>query len=287
MDNTINNTDTNINNIFSDEIFTYNITEEKDKFVDNFNTQIQKVKSDFYVKNVDEMNNFIKIVEDRKQYLEDQLNNPLNIPGGMPVQIPPLWYDNNNLQNNVTSLKTNFNELIDPAINTKLAESNIVQANLFKLKDVLQLPSIPSFEQLSNLVDFPAEYDFNQLKSMLSAPNLEIPNIDSIKSLLNISTELNIPSLNASIPAISNLTSGLNFNRIVSSTVKSVMTVFPEETPWEQVVKIQSQASVSALFKELSNMTFYIEPGEIKVTTAGSAATQKGVNTNKIKIKLK
>lgn len=282
---TTNNNTNNNTNIFTDEIFTYNITEEKDKFVDQFNQNFQGIKSDFYVKNVDEMNNFIKIVEDRKLYLETIQQT--TIPGMPMVPVPPLWYDSIAVQSKTETLKTSFTELIDPVINTKLAESNIVQANLFKLKDTLQLPSVPTFDQLSNLVDFPANYDFNQLKSMLSLPNLEVPNLESIKSMLNINTELNIPSLNASIPAISNLTSGLNFNRIVNSTVQSVMTVFPEETPWAQVVKVQSQASVSALFKELAAMTFYIEPGEVKVTTAGSAATQKGVNTNRIKVKLK
>lgn len=88
-------------------------------------------------------------------------------------------------------------------------------------------------------------------------------------------------------PVSKNKLNGIDFKRMSAKIADSFKRDYAENVDWNLVIENQAKEITNAIFEELSKMTFYIEIGEIQVLTNGSPSTQQGMNTNRIKIKLK
>jgi hypothetical protein len=187
--------------------------------------------------------------------------------------------------------------------NTKLQATNIVDSNLTKVKDLLSqsgveqntLDAIKSVEDLANNISLPDNFNVDSLKDLMKTPNLNIPSLESLSQQLNI-PNFNIDTVSSAVSSLFSMSiggliqggmSGINFNRMSKALAKDMLKEFPEGTDWPSMVEFNAKAITKAVMTELSKMTFYIEPGEIKVLTNGSPSTHQGQNVNRIKIKLK
>lgn len=265
---------------------TYDVEYEKTSFLLNMNSEIRQfnIPSEININNISELNGL-------KSLLDNHIVNPL-ITGSVIS-----WMNNPGLKNFVNNKVVDFDKIVNPEINNILASQLNINENLDKIKTLLNLDFIPSLDQLTNIFNLPENFDINNLMGLLQVPNLELPSIDSLASMLSLPKlditlpnlpNLSIPNLpSIKLPTLSSATSGLNSNRMIETMSKAQLMDFPETTPWKDVIKYQTANITKAVFDELSKMTLYIEPGEIKVLTNGSPSTHQGKNINRIKIKLK
>lgn len=264
----------------------YDLEYEKTKFLLDVNSKLKSlnVPSDISINNISEFNSFNTMVQNFTV-------NPLN-----PSTLNS-WLNNPALKTFSTLKNTEFNDLVDPLKNNILSGQNVINGNLGMMKDLLNLDSVPSIEQLQNVLNLPEGFNMDSLTSLLKTPNLNLTSFDDLKSELKVpDLTISLPSLtnvqipnftSVVIPKLSSLTTGLSSDRMLKTLSSAQMKDFPETTPWADVIKYQTAQITKAVFDELSKMTFYIEPGEIKVLTNGSPSTHQGQNINRIKIKLK
>ena len=272
----------------------YNHQEKVQDFLQVFNTEILKHKNDVFIKNASELNSLTNMI------IEYQ--HPIEIPG-FPL-IPKPWFDNNVVKELAINTKQNFEDLNNPETNSSLNTNNIVTTNIEKIKGLLSqsgtiqtpiLDSIKNPEDLINNISLPDGFDTNKIMALLTEPNLELSNMEELTSKLGLQDfAIDVPDVN--IPNLPPLDlngiitggmSGLNFNKMQKSITKDMMKEFPEGTDWAAMCKFNAQSITKAVMAQLSKMTFYIEPGEIKVLTNGAPSTHSGNNINRIKIKLK
>ena len=282
------------NNITPIVIEEYNHQEKVQDFLQVFNTEILKHKNDVFIKNASELNSLTNMIIEYKH--------PFQSPGF--VTIPRPWFDNSAIKQLAINTKQNFEDLNNPETNSSLNTNNIVTTNIEKIKGLLSqsgtiqtpiLDSIKNPEDLINNISLPDGFDTNKIMSLLTVPNLELPNMEELTSKLGLQDfAIDVPDVN--IPNLPPLDlngiitggmSGLNFNKMQKSITKDMMKEFPEGTDWAAMCKFNAQSITKAVMEQLSKMTFYIEPGQIKVLTNGSPTTHTGDNINRIKIKLK
>lgn len=264
----------------------YDLEYEKTKFFLDINTNLKKynIPSDIVINNLSEFDSFNKLVTNFTV-------NPL-IPSTVTS-----WLNNPNLKKFVSDKNIEFNNLIDPNKNVVLSDQLNINKNLDNLKDILHLDSVPTLEQLNNIFNLPEGFDTSRLTNLLKSPNFNLNSLDDLKTALNLPdlkvslaniSNVQIPNIsNINIPKLSSLTTGLNSDKMMSTLSDAMLKDFPESTPWKDVIKYQAAQQTKALFDQLSKMTFYIEPGEIKILSNGSPSTHQGQNINRIKIKLK
>lgn len=280
-----------ISSISNSEIENYNIQDEIYKFTESVNSEILKYNDKIFAKNQSELLSLLTMIKDYKA--------PIQF--GNNVTLPKMWFDNPTLKQYATDKFQEFETLTNPETNTKLQATNIVDSNLTKVKDLLSqsgveqntLDAIKSVEDLANNISLPDNFNVDSLKDLMKTPNLNIPSLESLAE------KLNIPDFKIDMDTVSSLfsmsiggliqggMSGINFNRMSKALAKDMLKEFPEGTDWPSMVEFNAKAITKAVMTELSKMTFYIEPGEIKVLTNGSPSTHQGQNVNRIKIKLK
>lgn len=264
----------------------YDLEYEKTNFLLEFNKNLSNynVPNNYQINNYSDFKSFTELVENSKH----------NIKTFNPSLF---WLNNEKLKNFVELNKLNYDNLISKETNNILNEKSIIDENLDKIKNLLNLDNLPKLEQIGNLFNFPENFDITKLNEFFKTPNLKIENFDDLKKIFNVDNltvalnslgSLELPSIGKiELPKLSSLTTGLNFERMSKTIEEAQLKDFPESTPWETVIKYQATIVTKAFFTELSKMTFYIEPGEIKILSTGSPSTHQGKNINKIKIKLK
>ena len=282
-----------ISSISNSEIENYNIQDEIYKFTESVNSEILKYNDKIFAKNQSELLSLLTMIKDYKA--------PIQF--GNNVTLPKMWFDNPTLKQYATDKFQEFETLTNPETNTKLQATNIVDSNLTKVKDLLSqsgveqntLDAIKSVEDLANNISLPDNFNVDSLKDLMKTPNLNIPSLESLSQQLNI-PNFNIDVISSSVSSLFSMSiggliqggmSGINFNRMSKALAKDMLKEFPEGTDWPSMVEFNAKAITKAVMTELSKMTFYIEPGEIKVLTNGSPSTHQGQNVNRIKIKLK
>ena len=282
-----------ISSISNSEIENYNIQDEIYKFTESVNSEILKYNDKIFAKNQSELLSLLTMIKDYKA--------PIQF--GNNVTLPKMWFDNPTLKQYATDKFQEFETLTNPETNTKLQATNIVDSNLTKVKDLLSqsgveqntLDAIKSVEDLANNISLPDNFNVDSLKDLMKTPNLDIPDLKSLAEKLNI-PNFNIDVISSSVSSLFSMSiggliqggmSGINFNRMSKALAKDMLKEFPEGTDWPSMVEFNAKAITKAVMTELSKMTFYIEPGEIKVLTNGSPSTHQGQNVNRIKIKLK
>lgn len=282
-----------ISSISNSEIENYNIQDEIYKFTESVNSEILKYNDKIFAKNQSELLSLLTMIKDYKS--------PIQF--GNNVTLPKMWFDNPTLKQYATDKFQEFETLTNPETNTKLQATNIVDSNLTKVKDLLSqsgveqntLDAIKSVEDLANNISLPDNFNVDSLKDLMKTPNLNIPSLESLSQQLNI-PNFNIDVISSAVSSLFSMSiggliqggmSGINFNRMSKALAKDMLKEFPEGTDWPSMVEFNAKAITKAVMTELSKMTFYIEPGEIKVLTNGSPSTQQGQNVNRIKIKLK
>ncbi len=282
-----------ISSISNSEIENYNIQDEIYEFTDSVNSEILKYNDKIFAKNQSELLSLLTMIKDYKA--------PIQF--GNNVTLPKMWFDNPTLKQYATDKFQEFETLTNPETNTKLQATNIVDSNLTKVKDLLSqsgveqntLDAIKSVEDLANNISLPDNFNVDSLKDLMKTPNLNIPDLKSLAEKLNI-PNFNIDVISSSVSSLFSMSiggliqggmSGINFNRMSKALAKDMLKEFPEGTDWPSMVEFNAKAITKAVMTELSKMTFYIEPGEIKVLTNGSPSTHQGQNVNRIKIKLK
>lgn len=266
----------------------YDLEYEKTKFILNTNNELKTfgVPSNIIVNNISEFNSL-------KTLIQNFIPNPLN-----PLDAVS-WLNSPLLKTFINNKASDLSDLSDPIKNKILNIQLNINNNLLKFQELLNIDIVPSLDQLNNILDLPLNFDYSKLTGLLKDPNLNIESLQQLAGLLQL-PELNLNSFlpnleipeipqfpTLELPKISSLMTGLNFNRMLDTMVESQLKDFPETTDWKSVVKYQAAQVTKSIFEELSKMTLYIEPGEIRVLTTGSAATQQGQNVNRIKIKLK
>lgn len=264
----------------------YDLEYEKTKFFLEFNKNLSNynVPSNYQINNYNDFKSFTELI--------------LNYENSINFLNPTLfWIKNENLKNFIKTNKLNYENLISNENNIILKEKSIIDENLDKIKNLLNLDKLPKLEQISNLFNFPENFDINKINEIFKLPNLKIENFDDLKTIFNIDNltislnslgKIELPSIGTiELPNLSSLTTGLNFDRMSKTIEEAQLKDFPETTPWNDVIKYQATIVTKAFFTELSKMTFYIEPGEIKIVSNGSPSTHQGNNINRIKIKLK
>lgn len=266
----------------------YDLEYEKTKFLLDFGSKLKTlgVPQDLFVNNISEFNSFNTLVKNFRV-------NPLD-----PLSFTS-WLNNPDLKTFVNTKETEFQDLADPTKNNILGIQTSISSNLGLFKELLNIDIVPTLDQLTNILKLPEDFDISKLTNLLKIPNLSLESLPQLATLLNLpqidlnsfGSDLEIPNIPSipklKIPKISGPMTGLNFNRMLNTVVEAQMKDFPEDTPWDGVAKFQAAQITKAVFEELSKMTFYIEPGEIKVLTNGSPSTHQGQNINRIKIKLK
>ena len=282
-----------ISSISNSEIENYNIQDEIYKFTESVNSEILKYNDKIFAKNQSELLSLLTMIKDYKA--------PIQF--GNNVTLPKMWFDNPTLKQYATDKFQEFETLTNPETNTKLQATNIVDSNLTKVKDLLSqsgveqntLDAIKSVEDLANNISLPDNFNIDSLKDLMKTPNLDIPDLKSLAEKLNI-PDFKIDVISSSVSSLFSMSiggliqggmSGINFNRMSKALAKDMLKEFPEGTDWPSMVEFNAKAITKAVMTELSKMTFYIEPGEIKVLTNGSPSTHQGQNVNRIKIKLK
>lgn len=282
-----------ISSISNSEIENYNIQDEIYKFTESVNSEILKYNDKIFAKNQSELLSLLTMIKDYKA--------PIQF--GNNVTLPKMWFDNPTLKQYATDKFQEFETLTNPETNTKLQATNIVDSNLTKVKDLLSqsgveqntLDAIKSVEDLANNISLPDNFNIDSLKDLMKTPNLDIPDLKSLAEKLNI-PDFKIDTVSSAVSSLFSMSiggliqggmSGINFNRMSKALAKDMLKEFPEGTDWPSMVEFNAKAITKAVMTELSKMTFYIEPGEIKVLTNGSPSTHQGQNVNRIKIKLK
>lgn len=282
-----------ISSISNSEIENYNIQDEIYKFTESVNSEILKYNDKIFAKNQSELLSLLTMIKDYKA--------PIQF--GNNVTLPKMWFDNPTLKQYATDKFQEFETLTNPETNTKLQATNIVDSNLTKVKDLLSqsgveqntLDAIKSVEDLANNISLPDNFNVDSLKDLMKTPNLDIPDLKSLAEKLNI-PDFKIDTVSSAVSSLFSMSiggliqggmSGINFNRMSKALAKDMLKEFPEGTDWPSMVEFNAKAITKAVMTELSKMTFYIEPGEIKVLTNGSPSTHQGQNVNRIKIKLK
>ncbi len=282
-----------ISSISNSEIENYNIQDEIYRFTESVNSEILKYNDKIFAKNQSELLSLLTMIKDYKA--------PIQF--GNNVTLPKMWFDNPTLKQYATDKFQEFETLTNPETNTKLQATNIVDSNLTKVKDLLSqsgveqntLDAIKSVEDLANNISLPDNFNVDSLKDLMKTPNLNIPSLESLSQQLNI-PNFNIDTVSSAVSSLFSMSiggliqggmSGINFNRMSKALAKDMLKEFPEGTDWPSMVEFNAKAITKAVMTELSKMTFYIEPGEIKVLTNGSPSTHQGQNVNRIKIKLK
>lgn len=282
-----------ISSISNSEIENYNIQDEIYKFTESVNSEILKYNDKIFAKNQSELLSLLTMIKDYKA--------PIQF--GNNVILPKMWFDNPTLKQYATDKFQEFETLTNPETNTKLQATNIVDSNLTKVKDLLSqsgveqntLDAIKSVEDLANNISLPDNFNVDSLKDLMKTPNLDIPDLKSLAEKLNI-PDFKIDTVSSTVSSLFSMSiggliqggmSGINFNRMSKALAKDMLKEFPEGTDWPSMVEFNAKAITKAVMTELSKMTFYIEPGEIKVLTNGSPSTHQGKNVNRIKIKLK
>lgn len=282
-----------ISSISNSEIENYNIQDEIYKFTESVNSEILKYNDKIFAKNQSELLSLLTMIKDYKA--------PIQF--GNNVTLPKMWFDNPTLKQYATDKFQEFETLTNPETNTKLQATNIVDSNLTKVKDLLSqsgveqntLDDIKSVEDLANNISLPDNFNVDSLKDLMKTPNLDIPSLESLAEKLNI-PDFKIDTVSSAVSSLFSMSiggltqggmSGINFNRMSKALAKDMLKEFPEGTDWPSMVEFNAKAITKAVMTELSKMTFYIEPGEIKVLTNGSPSTHQGQNVNRIKIKLK
>ena len=282
------------NPIPNDVLENYNHQEKVYDFIQDVNTKLQLYKNDVFLKNQSELVSMLTMIKDYERPIN---TNPI-------IPIPLMWFDKSEIKELATNKLQEFENLNNPETNPVLATTNNIDSNIGKIKNLLSqtgeiseslLANIKTPEDLLNNISFPDNFNPDQLKNLLKIPNLEITSLESLSGMLGIPNfNIDIPNVNIpNIPPI-NMSgiiqggmTGLNFNRMQKTITKDFMKEFPEGTDWESMCKFNAVAITKAVMLEMSKMTFYIEPGEIKVLTNGSPSTHQGQNVNRIKIKLK
>ena len=264
----------------------YDLEYEKTNFLLDFNKNL----SNYNVPNNYQINNY----SDFKSFTELVLNFKYDVKTFNPSL---LWLNNEKLKNFVELNKLNYDNLISKETNNILNEKLIINENLDKIKNLLNLDTLPKLEQISNLFNFPDNFNINKINEIFKIPDLKIESFDDLKKIFNVDNltvalnsigSIELPSIGSiELPKLSSLTTGLNFERMSKTIEDAQLKDFPESTPWETVIKYQATIVTKAVFTELSKMTFYIEPGEINILSNGSPSTHQGKNINRIKIKLK
>lgn len=282
-----------ISSISNSEIENYNIQDEIYKFTESVNSEILKYNDKIFAKNQSELLSLLTMIKDYKA--------PIQF--GNNVTLPKMWFDNPTLKQYATDKFQEFETLTNPETNIKLQATNIVDSNLTKVKDLLSqsgveqntLDAIKSVEDLANNISLPDNFNVDSLKDLMKTPNLDIPSLESLAEKLNI-PDFKIDTVSSAVSSLFSMSiggliqggmSGINFNRMSKALAKDMLKEFPEGTDWPSMVEFNAKAITKAVMTELSKMTFYIEPGEIKVLTNGSPSTHQGQNVNRIKIKLK
>ena len=284
-----------ISSISNSEIENYNIQDEIYKFTESVNSEILKYNDKIFAKNQSELLSLLTMIKDYKA--------PIQF--GNNVTLPKMWFDNPTLKQYATDKFQEFETLTNPETNTKLQATNIVDSNLTKVKDLLSqsgveqntLDVIKSVEDLANNISLPDNFNIDSLKDLMKTPNLDIPDLKSLAEKLNIPDfKIDMDTVSSAVSSLFSMSiggliqggmSGINFNRMSKALAKDMLKEFPEGTDWPSMVEFNAKAITKAVMTELSKMTFYIEPGEIKVLTNGSPSTHQGKNVNRIKIKLK
>lgn len=284
-----------ISSISNSEIENYNIQDEIYKFTESVNSEILKYNDKIFAKNQSELLSLLTMIKDYKA--------PIQF--GNNVTLPKMWFDNPTLKQYATDKFQEFETLTNPETNTKLQATNIVDSNLTKVKDLLSqsgveqntLDAIKSVEDLANNISLPDNFNIDSLKDLMKTPNLDIPDLKSLAEKLNIPDfKIDMDTVSSAVSSLFSMSiggliqggmSGINFNRMSKALAKDMLKEFPEGTDWPSMVEFNAKAITKAVMTELSKMTFYIEPGEIKVLTNGSPSTHQGQNVNRIKIKLK
>ena len=284
-----------ISSISNSEIENYNIQDEIYKFTESVNSEILKYNDKIFAKNQSELLSLLTMIKDYKA--------PIQF--GNNVTLPKMWFDNPTLKQYATDKFQEFETLTNPETNTKLQATNIVDSNLTKVKDLLSqsgveqntLDAIKSVEDLANNISLPDNFNVDSLKDLMKTPNLDIPDLKSLAEKLNIPDfKIDMDTVSSAVSSLFSMSiggliqggmSGINFNRMSKALAKDMLKEFPEGTDWPSMVEFNAKAITKAVMTELSKMTFYIEPGEIKVLTNGSPSTHQGQNVNRIKIKLK
>lgn len=284
-----------ISSISNSEIENYNIQDEIYKFTESVNSEILKYNDKIFAKNQSELLSLLTMIKDYKA--------PIQF--GNNVTLPKMWFDNPTLKQYATDKFQEFETLTNPETNTKLQATNIVDSNLTKVKDLLSqsgveqntLDAIKSVEDLANNISLPDNFNVDSLKDLMKTPNLDIPDLKSLAEKLNIPDfKIDMNTVSSAVSSLFSMSiggliqggmSGINFNRMSKALAKDMLKEFPEGTDWPSMVEFNAKAITKAVMTELSKMTFYIEPGEIKVLTNGSPSTHQGQNVNRIKIKLK
>lgn len=282
-----------ISSISNSEIENYNIQDEIYKFTESVNSEILKYNDKIFAKNQSELLSLLTMIKDYEAPIQFDNN----------VTLPKMWFDNPTLKQYATDKFQEFETLTNPETNTKLQATNIVDSNLTKVKDLLSqsgveqntLDAIKSVEDLANNISLPDNFNIDSLKDLMKTPNLDIPSLESLAEKLNI-PDFKIDTVSSAVSSLFSMSiggliqggmSGINFNRMSKALAKDMLKEFPEGTDWPSMVEFNAKAITKAVMTELSKMTFYIEPGEIKVLTNGSPSTHQGQNVNRIKIKLK
>lgn len=284
-----------ISSISNSEIENYNIQDEIYKFTESVNSEILKYNDKIFAKNQSELLSLLTMIKDYKA--------PIQF--GNNVTLPKMWFDNPTLKQYATDKFQEFETLTNPETNIKLQATNIVDSNLTKVKDLLSqsgveqntLDAIKSVEDLANNISLPDNFNVDSLKDLMKTPNLDIPSLESLAEKLNIPDfKIDMNTVSSAVSSLFSMSiggliqggmSGINFNRMSKALAKDMLKEFPEGTDWPSMVEFNAKAITKAVMTELSKMTFYIEPGEIKVLTNGSPSTHQGQNVNRIKIKLK
>lgn len=282
-----------ISSISNSEIENYNIQDEIYKFTESVNSEILKYNDKIFAKNQSELLSLLTMIKDYEAPIQFDNN----------VTLPKMWFDNPTLKQYATDKFQEFETLTNPETNIKLQATNIVDSNLTKVKDLLSqsgveqntLDAIKSVEDLANNISLPDNFNVDSLKDLMKTPNLDIPSLESLAEKLNI-PDFKIDTVSSAVSSLFSMSiggliqggmSGINFNRMSKALAKDMLKEFPEGTDWPSMVEFNAKAITKAVMTELSKMTFYIEPGEIKVLTNGSPSTHQGQNVNRIKIKLK
>ena len=169
--------------------------------------------------NITDFNNYqINNYSDFKSFTELVLNFKYDVKTCNPSL---LWLNNEKLKNFVELNKLNYDNLISKETNNILNEKLIINENLDKIKNLLNLDTLPKLEQISNLFNFPENFDITKLNEIFKTPNLKIENFDDLKTIFNVDNltvalnslgSLELPSIGKiELPKLSSLTTGLNF----------------------------------------------------------------------------
>lgn len=283
------------------DIQDFDFNQQKLDLIDSFTEQINNhLPDNFKVKNIDDINKMRQLIAD---YVPPKHKPSIGI-GGVNINFNPLSFiENKTFTDLFAKLYDDYDSKTNPERNEQLKSRNIIDNNLGMLKDVFNLQEIPTMDEVQQILKLPADFDMNILSDFLKSNTDSIPDFNSLKDKLKLPELEKIENLQQLVgekvsgvianlkgfkkPSVSKPTTGLNFDRMSGTIKNAFATDFTEDTDWDQVVKFQAHMITQAVFNELANMKFYIEPGQIKVLTNGSPSTHKGQNTNRITIKLK